>query len=107
MLVITGFTMLLPALISYSYGESDLYGHLKSSLICVLLGLPFWFFTRKSKSLNSKDGFAIVSFAWITVALAGSLPFYLSGVIPNFTDAWFESMSGVTTTGATIIGNPE
>lgn len=106
MLVITGFTMLLPALISYSYGESDLYGHLKSSLICVLLGLPFWFFTRKSKSLNSKDGFAIVSFAWITVALAGSLPFYLSGVIPNFTDAWFEAMSGVTTTGATIIGNP-
>ena len=106
MLVITGFTMLLPALISYSYGESDLYGHLKSSLICVLLGLPSWFFTRKSKSLNSKDGFAIVTFAWITVALAGSLPFYLSGVIPNFTDAWFEAMSGVTTTGATIIGNP-
>ena len=63
-------------------------------------------FTRKSKSLNSKDGFAIVTFAWITVALAGSLPFYLSGVIPNFTDAWFEAMSGVTTTGATIIGNP-
>ena len=67
--------------------------------------IAFWFFTRKSKSLNSKDGFAIVSFAWITVALAGSLPFYLTGVIPNFTDAWFEAMSGVTTTGATIIGN--
>ena len=44
--------------------------------------------------------------AWLIVAFAGSLPFYLSDVIPNFTDAWFESMSGVTTTGATIIGNP-
>ena len=106
MLVITGFSMLIPTVIAFIYGESDLYGHLKSSLICVLLGLPSWFFTRKSKSLNSKDGFAIVTFAWITVALAGSLPFYLSGVIPNFTDAWFEAMSGVTTTGATIIGNP-
>ncbi len=105
MLVITALTMLVPALISYSYGESDLYGHLKSFLICFLLGFPLWFFTRKSKSLNSKDGFVIVTFAWITVALAGSLPFYLSGVIPNFTDAWFEAMSGVTTTGATIIGN--
>ena len=106
MLVITGLSMLLPALIAFIYGETDLYGHLKSSLICVLLGLPFWVFTRKSKRLNSKDGFAIVSFAWITVALAGSLPFYLTGIIPNFTDAWFEAMSGVTTTGATIIGNP-
>ena len=106
MLVITGLSMLLPALIAFIYGETDLYGHLKSSLICVLLGLPIWVFTRKSKRLNSKDGFAIVTFAWITVALAGSLPFYLTGIIPNFTDAWFEAMSGVTTTGATIIGNP-
>ena len=105
MLVITGLSMLLPALIAFIYGETDLYGHLKSSLICVFLGLPIWVFTRKSKRLNSKDGFAIVSFAWITVALAGSLPFYLTGIIPNFTDAWFEAMSGVTTTGATIIGN--
>ena len=106
MLVIMSFSMLLPALIAFSYGESDLYGHLKSSLICILLGFPIWVFTRKSKRLNSKDGFAIVTFAWLTVALAGSLPFYLTGIIPNFTDAWFEAMSGVTTTGATIIGNP-
>jgi trk system potassium uptake protein TrkH len=69
--------------------------------------LPVWVFTRKNRSLNSKDGFAIVTLAWILVALAGALPFYLSGAIPNFTDAWFESMSGVTTTGASIIGNPQ
>ena len=68
--------------------------------------MPIWVFTRNSNRLNSKDGFAIVTFAWLTVALAGSLPFYLTGIIPNFTDAWFEAMSGVTTTGATIIGNP-
>jgi len=107
MLGLTGVTMLLPALIAWGYSEPDLAGHLKSSAICVLIGLPVWFFTRKSRSLNSKDGFAIVTLAWILVALAGAQPFYLTGTIPNFTDAWFESMSGVTTTGASIIGNIE
>ena len=107
MLVLTGLTMIIPALIAWGYSEPDLAGHLKSSAICVLVGLPIWFFTRKNRSLNSKDGFAIVTLAWILVALAGAQPFYLTGAIPNFTDAWFESMSGVTTTGASIIGNIE
>ena len=107
MLGLTGVTMLLPALIAWGYNEPDLAGHLKSSAICVLIGLPVWFFTRKNRSLNNKDGFAIVTLAWLLVALAGAQPFYLTGAIPNFTDAWFESMSGVTTTGATIIGNIE
>ena len=107
MLALTGVTMLLPALIAWGYNEPDLAGHLKSSAICVLIGLPVWFFTRKNRSLNSKDGFVIVTLAWILVALAGAQPFYLTGTIPNFTDAWFESMSGVTTTGASIIGNIE
>ena len=105
MLVLTGLFMIIPTLIAWGYGEPDLGGHLKSMALCVLVGSPLWIFTRKSRSLNSKDGFAIVTLAWILVALAGSLPFYLSGVIPNFTDAWFESMSGVTTTGASILGN--
>ena len=107
MLVLTGLTMILPALIAWGYNEPDLAGHLKSSAICVLIGFPVWFFTRKNRSLNSKDGFVIVTLAWILVALAGAQPFYLTGAIPNFTDAWFESMSGVTTTGASIIGNIE
>ena len=107
MLVLTGLTMILPALIAWGYSEPDLAGHLKSSAICVLIGFPVWFFTRKNRSLNSKDGFVIVTLAWILYALAGAQPFYLTGTIPNFTDAWFESMSGVTTTGASIIGNIE
>ena len=106
MLVITGLSMLIPTVISWSFSEPDLSGHLQSMIICIVVGIPFWMITRKSRTLNSKDGFAIVSFAWLIVAFAGSLPFYLSGTIPNFTDAWFEAMSGVTTTGATIIGNP-
>ena len=105
MLVITGLSMLIPTVISWSLSEPDLSGHLQSMIICIVVGIPFWLITRRSRALNSKDGFAIVSFAWLIVAFAGSLPFYLSGTIPNFTDAWFEAMSGVTTTGATIIGN--
>ena len=106
LLVLTGLSMLVPMMIALGYDEPDFPGYIKSMMICLIIGLPFWFLTRKSRSLKSKDGFAIVSISWLIVALAGSLPFYLSGVIPNFTDAWFESMSGVTTTGATIIGNP-
>ena len=106
MLVVTGLSMLIPTVISWSFSAPDLSGHLQSMIICIVVGIPFWLITRRSRALNSKDGFAIVSFAWLIVAFAGSLPFYLSGTIPNFTDAWFEAMSGVTTTGATIIGNP-
>ncbi|MEC9437090.1 MAG: potassium transporter TrkG [Candidatus Neomarinimicrobiota bacterium] len=106
LLVLTGLSMLIPIMISLGYDEPDFLGHIKSMAICLIFGIPFWFITRKSRSLKSKDGFAIVSLAWILVALAGSMPFYLTGSIPNFTDAWFESMSGVTTTGSSILGNP-
>ena len=105
-LALTGFTMMVPALIAWGYNEPDLVGHLQSMGICMGIGIPVWLFTRKSRSLNNKDGFVIVTLSWLLVALAGAMPFYLSGAIPNFTDAWFESMSGVTTTGASIIGNP-
>ena len=105
LLVILGVSMFVPAAIAYGYGENDFHGFLWSSVICVVLGIPTWLATRKNRKLSNKDGFAIVSFTWITTALIGALPFYFSGIIPNFTDAFFESMSGVTTTGASIIGS--
>ena len=105
MLVLSGLSMIIPALIAWGYGESDFVGHLKSLGLCVIIGFPVWILTRKSRSLSSKDGFIIVTLAWILFAVVGALPFYLTGSIPNVTDAWFESMSGVTTTGATILGN--
>ena len=97
--------MLFPVLIAYLYNEPDLSGYFYSMALCLSISIPVWFLTRKNRKLSSRDGFALVTFAWIIVAIAGSLPFYLTGSIPNYTDAWFESMSGVTTTGATIIGN--
>ncbi len=106
LLVLAGVAMVVPVFIAYFSGEKELQGHLYSMGLSIGLGLPIWFFTRSTQSLTSKDGFAIVTLGWIMVALAGSMPFYLTGSIPNFTDAFFESMSGVTTTGASIIGNP-
>jgi len=106
LLTLLGFSMLVPAGIAFGFGGSDLSGFLYSCAISIIIGLPIWFFTRKGYSVTNKDGFAIVTFAWIITGVVGALPFYLSGAIPNITDAFFESMSGVTTTGATIIGNP-
>ena len=102
-----GISMLMPLLISYIYGEPDFSGHLKSSIICFCFGLPIWYVTRKNRSLSSKDGFAIVSLAWLLVALTGTFPFYFTDSITSFTDAWFESMSGVTTTGSSILSDIE
>lgn len=62
---------------------------------------------RPSGNLSRRDGFAIVGFGWLLIAGLGALPLYLSGVTPSYTDAFFESMSGFTTTGATILSNLE
>ncbi len=105
LLSILGITMVLPIFISYIYGESDFNGFIYSMLICLGIGGPVWFLTRHKQSLTNRDGYAIVTFSWVTTAIVGALPFYFSGAIPNITDAFFESMSGVTTTGSSIIGN--
>ena len=106
LLSILGTTMVVPIFISLGYGESDINGFIISSLLCICLGFPLWLSTRYSRTLTNRDGFAIVTFSWIVTAIIGALPFYFSGAIPNITDAFFESMSGVTTTGASILGNP-
>jgi len=106
LLTILGIAMLIPAAIAWGYGESDLDGFLKSCAVSVIIGFPIWLSTSKYRVLTNRDGFAVVTFAWIVTAIAGALPFYLTGLIPTITDAFFESMSGVTTTGASIIGSP-
>ena len=105
LLSILGTSMIVPIFISMGYAEPDTFGLIISSLICVGIGLPLWFSTRYSRTLTNRDGFAIVTFSWIVTAIIGALPFYFTGSIPDITDAFFESMSGVTTTGASILGN--
>ncbi|MFC1867120.1 TrkH family potassium uptake protein [Thermodesulfobacteriota bacterium] len=95
--------MALPILCSLYYNEGDLLAILFSAIISVVLGLPLYWFFQKNHELNIKDGFFIAVFGWIAVSSVSALPFMFHGSIPSFTDAFFEMMSGYTTSGATIL----
>ena len=107
LLVVTGSSMLLPAICSIYYDESDLLPIIYSALITVGIGLPIWKYCRSEEELNIKDGIFIAVFGWFLVSALSGLPFMIHGAIPSFTDAFFEMMSGYTTTGATILTDIE
>ena len=109
LLLAVGIAMLTALPFSYYYGEADFQPILYSALITMTVGILLMVFMRKMESddLRVREGFAIVTFGWLVVALFGSLPFLLSGTISSFTDAFFETMSGFTTTGASILTEVE
>lgn len=80
-----------------------------SALITGSAGFVIWLSTRKNKNkeLKKKDGYLIVTFGWLSMSFFGTLPFLLSGAIPNFTEAFFETISGFTTTGASVLSDIE
>lgn len=89
-------------------GTSEFYPILISGLITIIIGLLSVFYTRNAtKNISKKEAYLIVSFSWLTISLFGSLPFYLSGYFESFTDSFFETMSGFTTTGASILNDIE
>lgn len=98
-----GLTMLLPAATSFALGEPAALQLLVASGITVGAGFLTFRATTKRPEIRIRDGFAIVTLGWIAVGLFGTLPYTLTGSIPSFTHAFFESMSGLTTTGATIV----
>jgi len=72
------------------------------------LGFMMWYFTREhEKKIRQKDGYLIVTLGWLALSLGGSLPYILSGVIPEFTSAFFETVSGYTTTGSSVLNDIE
>jgi trk system potassium uptake protein TrkH len=99
--------MLLPLITSFIYGEDDLIPIAISAAITGIVGFLFFFIFRTPYELRLREGFALVTLTWLAFALFGSLPFFISGYIPAFTDAFFETMSGFTTTGASILTNIE
>ncbi len=107
-LTILGASMLLPLGCSILYGEQDSQAILLSlAITCGSGALLFFFFRLKEKrsALTHREGFLIVSLGWISASIFGSLPYMLQGILPSFADAFFETMSGFTTTGATVIRN--
>jgi trk system potassium uptake protein TrkH len=99
-----GLTMIVPILFSLYYRDGDLHALIQSSLITTTTGgLLFLFFRKVVREISHKEGFVIVALGWVSAAFFGSLPYLLSGVFPNLAEAYFESMSGFTTTGATVL----
>lgn len=108
LMTLTGLAMLLPLPFSFYYGDNDYMALLVSSAIAIGIGVPGFFITsRKKQDIRAKEGFAIVTLGWLTFAAIGSLPFFISGSVSSYTDAFFETMSGFTTTGATILTDIE
>ena len=108
LLMVESIFMLFPVMTAILYGEPVLEDLCTGILVTGGVGGLFFFSCRKvEKKISKNDGFIIVSLIWILFALFGSLPYLLTGTIPNFTNAFFESISGFTTTGASILSNFE
>lgn len=99
--------MLLPLIVALLTGGDDVQAFLLAILITLLVGTALSAIKPKRDSLRAREGFAVVSFSWILVSFFGGLPFYFSGYIPSMVDCFFETVSGFTTTGATILTNVE
>lgn len=102
-----GVSMLVPLVIAFLHHEGDALAFAASSIFTMVFGLVLFFLTRHPLDLRTKDGFGVVGLGWSAMALFGALPFVLSGSIPSLTDAMFETVSGFTTTGATILTDIE
>ena len=105
--IILGIFMIIPLFIQFFYNEVD-SSFIISSIISLIFGTLFVISNLDyDKKLNLHQAFLLTSLSWIAVAIFGSLPFFFSDLNLTFTDSFFESMSGITTTGSTIITNLE
>jgi len=108
LMFVEGVAMLLALIVSLIYNEQDLIGFVLSSGLNMLVGsLIIWFTRNASKDIGKREGFIIVALVWIVFSLLGSLPYIFTGSIPSYTDAFFETMSGFTTTGSSVLNDIE
>lgn len=100
--------LLLPGLVGFLYGEiRSGISYFATALLCLLVGLLLGRRTTQQFQLYAREGFTSVALGWIVISLFGALPFVMAGDIPNYVDALFETISGFTTTGASILPEVE
>ena len=99
--------MLLPLAVSFIYGESAWVAFTVSIALCLLFSFPFNLKKPQDTDLRIREGFVAVALGWILMSIMGSLPFLISGCIKSPVDALFETVSGFTTTGASILAEVE
>ncbi len=102
-----GLFMMLPFLVGIIFGERQCWAYLFVASVSLLAGFLGKQFKPKSKVFFAKEGFVTVSLSWLVLSLVGAVPFVLTGEIPSYVDAVFETVSGLTTTGGTILGDVE
>jgi trk/ktr system potassium uptake protein len=103
LVILTGLAQLVPAAVSWGYGEGDWADFLDSAVLATAVGAIMFFAARTREEITERDGFVIVSSGWCVVSFVGAIPFMLTGTTRTLTDALFESVSGFTTTGASIL----
>ncbi len=102
-----GFFLLLPAVVALFYSEKQGFVYLGMGVVLIVAGIIGSAFKPANKSFYAREGFVAVSLSWILLSLLGAVPFVLTKDIPNYIDALFETVSGFTTTGASILSNVE
>lgn len=108
LLLCNGFFMLFAALVSGIYEDGVTLDITLAAIVTMLVGMVSMFVTRgHKKEVKRKEGYIIVAFGWIVMSASGVLPYLFSGAIPSITDAFFETISGYTTTGASIVNDIE
>ena len=106
-LILEAACMLLPLACAVIYGETAVWTFLSCIILCFACGGLFSALPVKNHNIYAKEGLVVVSMSWIFISVFGALPFNFSGVIPNYIDALFETVSGFTTTGSSILTNVE
>ena len=106
MMGVEGLLLLIPALVSLIYHEKSVISFLIVAAILLVIYMVFGRKLPASKQIYGKEGFVIVGLAWILWSAFGALPFVISGSIPYYIDALFETISGFTTTGSSILSDP-
>ncbi|WP_445731557.1 TrkH family potassium uptake protein [Mariniflexile sp.] len=108
LLLFNGGFMLLASLVSYLYDDGVTLQIFFAGLFTIIVGIVTMLFTaRHKKEMNKREGYVVVTFGWIIMSLSGTLPYVLTESVPSFTNAFFETMSGYTTTGASILNDIE
>ncbi len=102
-LLLEAILLLLPMIVGFIYGENTYLNYLIPIGALLVLGLPLVMLKADDTAIYVKEGFVIVSLAWILMSAFGAIPFVLNGALPSYVDAFFETVSGFTTTGSTVV----
>jgi len=108
LLLFNGGFMLLAALLSFCYQDGATFNLFLAGISVLVFGILSMLCTKNhTKEMNKREGYLVVAFGWIVMTLSGTLPYLFTGAIPDFTNAIFETISGYTTTGSTILNDIE